>query len=85
MILVDGDKSFFFAGDASYTEDLLIAGKIDGIGPDPRTQHETYLQILSYAAENPTVYLPSHDPGSKMRLENRATLYARAESKVPAL
>jgi glyoxylase-like metal-dependent hydrolase (beta-lactamase superfamily II) len=81
VILVEGDQSIFFAGDASYTEDLLIAGKVDGIGPDPRTQHETHLQILAYAEENPTIYLPSHDPGSKTRLENRATIYVGMNRK----
>jgi hypothetical protein len=33
------------------------------------------MKILAYAEQNPTVYLPSHDPGSRERLENRTTIY----------
>ena len=70
VILVEGDLSIMFAGDASYTQDLLIARKPDGIGDDPQAQHETHMKILAYAEQNPTIYLPSHDPGSKKRLEH---------------
>ncbi len=56
VIVSEGDQSFFFAGDTSYTEDLLIAGKVDGIGTDPRTQQETHRRILAYASERPTIY-----------------------------
>jgi glyoxylase-like metal-dependent hydrolase (beta-lactamase superfamily II) len=82
VILVGAEQSFFFAGDASYTEELLMARKVDGIGADPSTQRETHLRILAYAEENPTVYLPSHDPASCTRLEHRATVYARHESRL---
>ena len=74
LILEDGSKSIFFAGDASYTQELLIAGKTDGIGADPQAQQGTHRKILAYASENPTIYLPSHDPGSVARLENQITL-----------
>jgi glyoxylase-like metal-dependent hydrolase (beta-lactamase superfamily II) len=80
VMLVEGDQTIFFAGDTSYTEDLLIAQKADGIGPDPQAQHETHLQILAYASENPTIYLPSHDPDSKTRLENRTAIDARQQA-----
>ena len=81
VILVEGNQSIFFAGDASYSEDLLITGTVDGIGPDPQTQRQTHRQILAYVEKNPTIYLPSHDPDSKKRLENRAVICARRESK----
>jgi glyoxylase-like metal-dependent hydrolase (beta-lactamase superfamily II) len=74
VILNEGDMSIIFAGDASYNEDLLLAGKPDGIGVDPQAQQETHKRILAYAEQQPTVYLPSHDPGSKVRLENRAAI-----------
>lgn len=73
-VLVEADQSIFFAGDTSYSEDLLLASMTDGITMDPGTQHETHLQILAYAKDNPMVYLPTHDPDSRSRLENRATL-----------
>lgn len=74
VIVNEGDQSIFFAGDASYTEDLLIADVADGVGPDVQAQHKTHQQIVAYAQDNPTVYLPSHDPEAKARLENRAAL-----------
>jgi glyoxylase-like metal-dependent hydrolase (beta-lactamase superfamily II) len=79
VILVEGDLSIIFAGDASYTEDLLISGKADGIGMDPQGQRESYKKILAYAGQNPTVYLPSHDPGSKERLVNRTLINKKLE------
>jgi len=74
VILNEEDRSIFFAGDASYSEKLLVARKADGIGINPKMQLETHRQILAYAQENPTVYLPSHDPDAKNRLENRITV-----------
>jgi len=74
VIVRDGEQSIFFAGDASYTEELLITDKADGVGPDIQAQHKTHRRILAYAKENPTIYLPSHDPEAKARLENRTIL-----------
>ncbi len=74
LILVKGDCSIIFAGDASYTQDLLIAQQADGIGGDPQAQQDTHVKILAYAEQRPTIYLPSHDPGSKERLENQTTI-----------
>ena len=74
LILVKGDCSIIFAGDASYTQDLLIAQQADGIGGDPQAQQDTHVKILAYAEQRPTIYLPSHDPGSIERLENQTTI-----------
>ena len=79
VILVEGHLSIVFAGDASYTEDLLIARKADGIGVDPHAQQDTHMNILAYAEQHPTIYLPSHDPGSKERLENRTIINMNRE------
>ena len=71
VILQDGSHSIFFAGDASYTEDMLIANQIDGVAPDPIAQQDTHRNIMLYAATHPTVYLPSHDPDAAQRLAQR--------------
>jgi N-acyl homoserine lactone hydrolase len=47
----------------------LLAGKVDGVSPDPEVAHRTHAKILSLAAERPLVYLPSHDPDSVRRLK----------------
>jgi len=67
-VIVAGDLSFFLAGDTSYNQELLLAGKVDGVSPDPPVAHATHAKILALAAERPLVYLPSHDPDSVRRL-----------------
>lgn len=83
VIFDDGDLSIIFAGDASYTEDLLLAGKADGIGPDPRAQQDSHERILAYTEHKPAIYLPSHDPGAKERLENRIPIINTETLKSP--
>jgi len=84
VILVEDNLSVMFAGDASYTEKLLIEQKADGIGDDPEVQQETHQKILEYAGQYHTVYLPTHDPGAKERLENRIPLNINAHLELEA-
>jgi N-acyl homoserine lactone hydrolase len=65
---------YFLAGDTSYNETLLIKRVPDGVSPRAKTTVRTLETILSYAAEEPTVYLPSHDPDAARRLRNRQTV-----------
>lgn len=74
VLMKDGDTALLFAGDTSYTEDHLVRMKADGVGTDIAAEIETHRKILAYAAETPTVYLPSHDPDALQRLEKRTTL-----------
>ena len=73
-VLVYGDPSVLLAGDASYSQDLLLAGKVDGVSPDPEVSSSTLARIIALARERPLVYLPSHDPESAARLKDRAVL-----------
>ena len=57
------------AGDASYTQALMLAGAPDGVTRDPARARRTLEQIQELARARPTVYLPSHDPDSARRLE----------------
>lgn len=72
------DATFFLAGDASYTEALLVARHPDGVSPRPKVALETMDRILALAAEEPIVYLPTHDPGSVTRLSERRVLRTEA-------
>ena len=85
VILTKDDLSIMFAGDASYTDELLLAQRADGIGPDPQGQQETHRKILAYAEQHRTVYLPTHDPDAKERLENRMPINTNLELEVKAL
>jgi glyoxylase-like metal-dependent hydrolase (beta-lactamase superfamily II) len=73
-VVVLGDPSYLIAGDTSYNQGLLLAGKVDGVSPDPRVTLRTHARILALAHERPLVYLPSHDPQSESRLADRSVL-----------
>jgi len=73
-VLVGGEPSFLLAGDTSYTQQLLVDDKIDGVSPDPRVAHHTLARIRALADDRPLVYLPSHDPESASRLASGAVL-----------
>jgi glyoxylase-like metal-dependent hydrolase (beta-lactamase superfamily II) len=77
-VLVVGEPSVLLAGDTSYTEPLLLAGEVDGVGPDPAVTRATHARILGLAKERSLVYLPSHDPGSAGRLKALMVLGAAA-------
>ncbi|HEY7030693.1 MAG TPA: N-acyl homoserine lactonase family protein [Thermomicrobiales bacterium] len=68
------DATFFLAGDASYTEDLMLAGHVDGVAPDEEAARDTLRRIRELAALEPLVYLPSHDPASADRLRAGQTV-----------
>ena len=65
---------YFLAGDTSYSEENLLQKIADGVSPDPNQAIDTMRNILSFASQNPTVYLPSHDTRSGMRLKNKSIL-----------
>jgi glyoxylase-like metal-dependent hydrolase (beta-lactamase superfamily II) len=81
-VVVDtGEAAVFIAGDASYTEEAMLAGRIDGVGADENAELATLAAIRAFAASRPTIYLPAHDPDAARRLvERRATQAARAMS-----
>jgi N-acyl homoserine lactone hydrolase len=76
VIVEDGDRSVFLAGDSSYTEDAMLRGAADGVGADEVAERLTHERIRAYAAATPTVYLPSHDPETAVRLAERRTVGA---------
>jgi N-acyl homoserine lactone hydrolase len=76
VIVEDDDHSVFLAGDSSYTEDAMLRGAVDGVGADEDAERHTHELIRAYAAATPTVYLPSHDPETAVRLAERRTVGA---------
>jgi N-acyl homoserine lactone hydrolase len=63
--------TYFLAGDASYNERLMLTGRIDGVSGDDDVAGATLGAIRRFAREQPTVYLPTHDPESAVRLAER--------------
>jgi len=70
VVVEDQATTFFLAGDASYDERLMLAGRLDGVSADDDVAGATLGAIRSLAADRPTVYLPTHDPGSADRLSS---------------
>jgi glyoxylase-like metal-dependent hydrolase (beta-lactamase superfamily II) len=76
VALEDGDHVIVFAGDASYTEQNMIDGVLDGVSPSMSAARDTLTRLRRLAGERPTVYLPTHDPGSAARLVARQAVSA---------
>ena len=73
-VVVCGSPFFFLAGDTSYTQRLLLEGKVDGVSPNVDTARQTLNQIATLAEDQPLVYLPSHDPESNNRLAQQSVV-----------
>ncbi|MFN2198291.1 MAG: N-acyl homoserine lactonase family protein [Anaerolineales bacterium] len=69
VVLTHEDQTIFFAGDTSYSLDLLQAGVVDGVTQDTGTYRQTQARIRAFVDDRQAVYLPSHDPQSAARLE----------------
>ena len=72
VIVYDGDAAVFLAGDASYDQDLMLAGKVDGVSPNVAVGRQTLTAIRRFACQQPTIYLPTHDPSAAARLAARS-------------
>jgi N-acyl homoserine lactone hydrolase len=70
----DGGRHVMLAGDATDTLEQLRARRADAVGPDPKVHVATLERILEHCARHPTVYLPSHDPESAVRLAGAITV-----------
>jgi N-acyl homoserine lactone hydrolase len=71
VVLDEGDRVVFFAGDTSYDQQGLLDGVLDGVAPDPTAARVTMERIRELALQRPTVYLPTHDSDAAARLEGR--------------
>ena len=70
MIVRNGpEQVLFLAGDASYTQELMLQGVVDGVAMNVGEATATLGRIRRYVRDVPTVYLPSHDPGTVQRFE----------------
>src|SRR5580700_1136270 len=68
IIVEQGGTTFFLAGDTSYDERLMLAGRVDGVSADDDVASATLDAIKRLTQDRPTVYLPTHDPQSSIRL-----------------
>jgi N-acyl homoserine lactone hydrolase len=71
VIVRDGEAQIMLAGDASYLESTMLRGAVDGVSPDEAEAAATLAAIRELCAQHPTIYLPTHDPNSAERLDQR--------------
>jgi N-acyl homoserine lactone hydrolase len=69
----DSGRHVMLAGDATDSLEQLHALRADAIAPDPKAHVATLRTILAHCAQHATVYLPSHDPESAVRLARSTT------------
>ena len=74
VLLQEDSHVICFAGDASYSQELLLTDEIDGIAPNPVAQLRSHKQILEFAAQTPLIYLPAHEWDAQRRLEAREAI-----------
>jgi N-acyl homoserine lactone hydrolase len=71
VIVEDDNEAIFMAGDTSYTQAMMLAGKVDGVSPDQAVTRQTLAAIRQFATDRRTVYLPAHDPDGATRFAQR--------------
>jgi N-acyl homoserine lactone hydrolase len=71
VVVEDHDKTIFIAGDASYNEETMLKGTVDGVSDNDDQAAATLAGIRAFIEARPTVYLPAHDPEAAQRLAER--------------
>ena len=71
VVVRTSEMTYLLAGDSSYTEELMLAGQVDGISPNQAASVETLSRIRALAEQEAVIYLPSHDPAAAERLAAR--------------
>jgi N-acyl homoserine lactone hydrolase len=74
VVFKTDDFDILFAGDTSYSQEQVINGELAGISTDYKKSRQTYQQLIAYATHRKTIYLPSHDANSGIRLNNKVPL-----------
>jgi N-acyl homoserine lactone hydrolase len=74
VVVEDQGTTYFLAGDASYDERLMLAGRIDGVSADDEVAGATLRAISQFARSRRMVYLPTHDPESAARLASQRVI-----------
>ena len=60
----------------STNQELMLAGRVDGVSANEQVARATLEAIRLLAKDRPTVYLPTHDPLSAVRLTSRSKVVA---------
>jgi glyoxylase-like metal-dependent hydrolase (beta-lactamase superfamily II) len=72
VIVEEQGTTYVLAGDASYDQGRMLAGRIDGVSADDDLAAATLSAIRQFASGRRMVYLPTHDPDAAARLAGRS-------------
>jgi glyoxylase-like metal-dependent hydrolase (beta-lactamase superfamily II) len=84
VLVNDGDRQIMLAGDTSYLDSTMLSGTVDGVSGDETVAQATLAGIRELCAR-PLVYLPSHDPKSAERLQERRAVTLPRHSSAAAM
>ena len=68
LVTPDEGPRVLIAGDAVYSEDALIARRIDGVGVDADLARASIERLREVCGEAPTVVAPTHDTAAAERV-----------------
>ncbi|MBP6385155.1 MAG: N-acyl homoserine lactonase family protein [Pseudarcicella sp.] len=74
IVLKTDDFDIIFAGDSSYNQEQVLKGELAGVNADYKKTKQTYTNLLHYATQRKTIYLPTHDENAGNRLANKEFL-----------
>jgi N-acyl homoserine lactone hydrolase len=74
IVFKTDDFDIIFAGDSSYNQEQVIKGELAGVNEDYFKSKQTYKNLIEYATNYKTIYLPTHDENAGLRLANKAFL-----------
>jgi N-acyl homoserine lactone hydrolase len=74
VVFKTDDFDIIFSGDTSYNQEQVIKGELAGINVDYKKSRQTYKYLIDYATHRKTIYLPTHDANSGLRLNNNVFL-----------
>jgi glyoxylase-like metal-dependent hydrolase (beta-lactamase superfamily II) len=74
VVVDDGDHRVLLAGDASYTQELMLRGVVDGVSSSDAAARLTHERIRALAAGTPLVYAVAHDPDTGTRVADRQVI-----------
>ncbi|HEX6391616.1 MAG TPA: N-acyl homoserine lactonase family protein [Solirubrobacteraceae bacterium] len=68
LVTPDEGPRVLLAGDAVYSEDALVAGRIDGVAMAAGRARASVARLQALCREAPTVVAPTHDTGAAARV-----------------
>jgi N-acyl homoserine lactone hydrolase len=74
IVLKTDDFDIVFAGDTSYNQAQVINDEIAGVNVNYKASKQTYKNLIDYATQYKTIYLPTHDAEAGKRLADKVFL-----------